>query len=318
MKLPASLAELIATDDRAIEAAHGERPKRVHVRRFTGPTKYVGSLDHLRIAHLTDLHVGRVTPRSVHDEAVRKTNAARPDLIVLTGDFVCHSQVYLADLEEIIRGFSAPVVCVLGNHDHWAGGPEVRHALLRAGAICLDNAWTSLTLRGQKLQVVGVDDAYTGHANVSRATRGLDPKIPAIGLSHIGEEADAFWRHHVPLVLSGHTHAGQITLARLHETMLGKLFGHKYIHGLYGDRRTHGALYVGAGIGASVMPVRLGDRGQREIALFELGHAPGAIDEHHAEQPPHRGRRPTPSVILKRAAKVTKNALSREAKKRRV
>lgn len=315
MDLPPSLAELIAADDLAIEQAHGERPKKVHVRRFTGPTHYVGALEHVRIAHLTDLHVGRVTPRSVHEEAVRRTNAARPDLVAITGDFVCHSQVYLADLEEIIRSFSAPVVCSLGNHDHWAGADEVRATLKHAGAIVLDNAWTEMTLRGQKIQVVGLDDAYTGNADIGRATRGLDPKVPSLGLSHIGEEADALWERGVPLVLSGHTHAGQITLARLHEAMLGRFFGHKYVHGLYGDRRGPGALYVGAGIGASVMPMRLGDRGRREVALFELGHAPGALVEHHGEQQAHRGRKPTPSVILKRAAQVEKKALKR-AKKR--
>ena len=89
----------------------------------------------------------------------------------------------------------------------------------------------------------------------------------------------------VSLVLSGHTHAGQITYARLHELTVGRIAGHKYIHGLYGDRKRQGAVYVGAGVGASIMPIRLGDRGRRELTLFELGAKPGSFAEHHTEQP---------------------------------
>jgi uncharacterized protein len=312
VKIPSSLEALIAEDDRAIERANGERPKKVHVRRFAGVSRYSDQLEHLRVAHLTDLHVGRVTPRQVQEEAVRRTNAAKPDLVVMTGDFVCHSQAYLADLEEIVRGFQSPVIATLGNHDHWSGANEVRRALKRAGAICLDNQWTTVTLRGQKLQVVGLDDAYTGNADRERATKGISREVATLGLSHIGEEADGLWARGVPFVLSGHTHAGQVTLARLHEIMLGKLAGHKYVHGLYGDRRGEGALYVGAGIGASVMPVRVGDRGKREVALFELGHTPGSWVEHHAEQPAHRGRKPSAKQMLKRASKVTQNELKRK------
>jgi uncharacterized protein len=71
-------------------------------------------------------------------------------------------------------------------------------------------------------------------------------------------------------------------------------------------------VYVGAGIGASVMPLRLGERGQREIAIFELGHEPGSFDEHHLEQTPLKGRRPSEKVRAKRAAKVAKNQAKRE------
>ena len=113
-----------------------------------------------------------------------------------------------------------------------------------------------------------------------RATKGLRNDLPTIGLSHIAEEADHLWELGVPLVFSGHTHAGQVTLARMHEILLGRIIGHKYVHGLYGSRqragRPKGAVYVGAGIGAAVVPLRLGERAQREVAVFELGASAGA------------------------------------------
>lgn len=290
-------------------------PGGLRLRRFAGPELHAAQLDTpLRVVHLTDQHVGRVTPMRVQQAAVELANAQDPDLVVITGDFVCHSQEYLDALEALMRGFAAPVVGVLGNHDHWSGAKEVRAALRRAGVEVLDNAHTTLTLRRQKLQVVGLDDAYTGHADREKATKGLSPRHATLGLSHIAEEADGLWARGVPLVLSGHTHAGQVTLAGLHELSIGKLAGHRYVHGLYGQRQgleRPGALYVGAGIGASVMPLRIGERGRREVTLFELGVAPGAFDEHHAEQDALPGRAPTPEQKAKRRQKVLLNARRR-------
>jgi hypothetical protein len=167
----------------------------------------------------------------------------------------------------------------------------------------------------QRLQLVGLDDAYTGHADRSQALKGLRSDLPVIGLSHIAEEADALWEEGVPLVFSGHTHAGQVTVARLHELSVGKLAGHKYIHGLYGSRGAQdpkGAVYVGAGVGAAVVPLRLGERAKREVAFFELGEQPGAFDEHHQEQPPHQGRVPSLKTKERRAQAVLRKKQKRE------
>jgi len=293
---------------------------RIKLRRFAGPAAYADKIGHLRIAHITDQHVGRVTPFAVQATAVDMANAEQPDLVLVTGDFVCHSQLYLDQLTEVMKMFRAPVIAVLGNHDYWSGADEVRLALQRAGVEVLRNRHTTITLRHERLQVVGLDDAYTGHARRDEAVRGLRKDLPSIGISHIAEEADGLWRHGVPLVLSGHTHGGQVTLARLHELALGKIAGHRYVHGLYGsrDRATHGrpqpqgAVYVGAGIGAAVVPLRLGERGKREVTMFELGCQPGDFVEHHSEQDPLPGRKPTQEQIAKRAAAVIRKRLKRE------
>jgi predicted MPP superfamily phosphohydrolase len=293
----------------------------IELRRFAGPYAYTEQLSHLRVAHLTDLHVGRVTPVAVQRAAVDLANGQQPDLVVLTGDFVCHSQLFLDQLEEVVSGFAAPTIAVLGNHDYWSGADEVERALRRAGVEVLRNRNTTITLRHERLQVVGLDDAYTGHARRDEAVKGLRPDLPSLALSHIAEEADGLWRHGVPLVLSGHTHGGQVTLARLHELAVGMIAGHRYVHGLYGSRRKHhgqhaGAVYVGAGIGAAVVPLRLGDRGKREVTIFELGAAPGSFEEHHTEQQPMRGRRPSQAVMARRAAAVVRKRLLRERRHR--
>lgn len=283
----------------------------IELRRFRGPARHDETLSHLRVAHLTDLHFGRVTPMAVQRAAVQLTNASSPDLVVITGDFVCHSQLYLDQLEEVLSGLEAPTIGVLGNHDYWSGADEVLRSLKRAGVEMLRNAHTTVTLRGQSLQIVGLDDAYTGHADREKALRGLRPEVATLGLSHIAEEADFMWSRGVPLVLAGHTHGGQVTLARLHELALGRVVGHKYVHGLYGERQKEGAVYVSAGIGAAVVPIRMGDRGRRELAMFELGHDAVVDAEHHAEQAPLAGRKPKPGLTEKRNLAVHKKEWQR-------
>ena len=70
------------------------------LRRFAGPGCYVGKMAPVRVAHLTDLHVGRVTPFAVQREAQTRVNGENPDLVLITGDFVCHSQLYLDQLTQ--------------------------------------------------------------------------------------------------------------------------------------------------------------------------------------------------------------------------
>lgn len=252
-------------------------------------------------------------------EAVRLANESGADAVAITGDFVCHSTLYLDELRDVVSRIEAPVFCVLGNHDYWSSAKEVQWALEKAGAEVLINANTTITLRNQALQVVGLDDAYTGHADREKATKGLVRNRATLGLSHIGEEADGLWREGVPLVLSGHTHAGQITVARLHELAVGKIFGHKYVHGLYGTRSAEevgGAVYVGAGVGAAVIGLRLGERAKREVTIFDLAEQSENVDEHHAEQAPHRGRKPSPRTQKKRHEAVMKKARKKAKRER--
>ena len=227
--------------------SHGSRFGRIRVRRFAGPAAYAGAMEPIRIAHLTDQHVGRMTPFAIQRQAVALTNAERPDLVVITGDFVCHSQSYLDQLTELVRAFRAPVIGVLGNHDYWAGADEVAAALRHGGVEVLRNDSTIITIRRQRLQIVGLDDAYTGHAQIDKAVAGIRRDLPTLALSHIAEEADQLWKCGIPLVLAGHTHGGQITVARLNDIAVGKIGGHKYVHGLYGTRQPRrGAVVTGA------------------------------------------------------------------------
>ena len=126
--------------------------QKIAVRHFAGHASHVDHFDSpVRVVHLTDQHVGRITSLDLQFAAVDAANAAAADVVLLTGDFVCHSQEYLEDLAEVIRRFQAPVFCVLGNHDHWSGAQVVAKTLMHAGAEVLRNQWTSFDVRGQHL-----------------------------------------------------------------------------------------------------------------------------------------------------------------------
>lgn len=286
-------------------------------RRYSGGKGYVESVDRpLRVAHLTDQHVGLVTPDALQVEAIRRINAEDPDLVVLTGDYIAHGLDYVERVKELLTDLKRPAIATLGNHDHWADPKMIQRALEDIGIPVLNNAWTELEINGQRLQVVGVDDAFTGHADVEKATKGLNPNLPTLGLSHVGDEADELWARGVPLVLSGHTHSGQIAVGGLHNVLMGQLAGHRYVHGLYGCReqeRAPGAVYVSAGIGSSRFGLRLGEKARPEVSIFTLGEDKSVDDGDYREQRPVHDRVVSPEVLERRRAAALKKQRKRSA-----
>ena len=88
MVLPDPFADPLSLGDMLLSQIDEGRFRKIQLRRFAGPSAYASAMDPLRIAHLTDLHIGRVTPMRIHQEAVAITNAAKPDFVFITGVFV--------------------------------------------------------------------------------------------------------------------------------------------------------------------------------------------------------------------------------------
>lgn len=243
----------------------------IRLRKFSGPKIFEQFLtSNIRVAHLSDQHVGRVTSMKTQKDAIDLALKQNPDLVVLTGDFVCHSELYLEDLTYIINLIDKPKIAVLGNHDHWTNPKAVKKALLKAGCEVLENQHSIIKINNQNLQIVGIDDFYTKNHDFNKATNLMKKNVATIGLSHVPEGCEGLWAKGIPLVFSGHTHGGQITVAGLHEFILKKIVGHKYIHGLYEEDDGRRQVYVSAGIGSAVMPIRIGENGKREVAIFDL------------------------------------------------
>jgi predicted MPP superfamily phosphohydrolase len=232
--------------------------------------------DGLKIAHLTDLHVGILTPDRKILRAIERAQAWKPDLVLLTGDFVCYSPKFVGRLAEIVRGIQAPVYAVLGNHDYWTDGEGVRHALERNGYAVLRNGHSEITLQGEPLTVVGVDDAITGHSDVRHAFRGVKKQGSRIVLTHVPSLADRTAEFGPSLTLAGHTHGGHVNIPRVTAGIAARL-GNRYLAGFF--RVGPSLLYVNRGIGSSSVPIRAG--APSEVALFTLRPAPHAQQQHH-------------------------------------
>lgn len=224
------------------------------------PTFLVPGLDPahegLRVAQLSDLHVGPKTPAALVRSAIDDVNRFEPDLVALTGDFLSFRPREVETMRQVLGGLSAPTFAVLGNHDHWIDPLGARQALLDLGYEVIDNAWTTVRLRGAPLSLVGVGDLLTGNADVARATRGLPAGTTPLVLAHGPSTAEPLAALGRPaLCLSGHTHGGQIAVPLLTPVFVRFLAGERYLRGAYqvGPVR----LYVNRGIGMSGLRMRV-------------------------------------------------------------
>jgi predicted MPP superfamily phosphohydrolase len=230
--------------------------------------------DGLRVAQLSDLHVGPRTSPDVIRRAIDEANRFAPDLVFLTGDFLSRRRSEVELVRALLGGLTAPTFAVLGNHDVWVDPRGTAAALRGHGYEVLENAWTGIRVRGAPLAIVGVGDHLTGREDVPAATRGLG-RGPPLVLAHGPRTADRLRALGRPLLcLSGHTHGGQINLPVLTPLVLASL-REPYVRGLYdlGPVR----LYVNRGVGMSGIGFRLNAPAEITLATLRRGDDPRAV-----------------------------------------
>ncbi len=223
------------------------------------------SHDGLRIAQLSDLHVGLMTSTAKIRRAVHRANAEKPDLTVLTGDYMCYSPKFLGLLHELVRELEGPAVAVLGNHDYWTDGEGVRRVFEKCGIHVLRNQHTEMQFRHAPLDIVGIDDAVTAHADPMRAFRGVPHDRSRIVLTHVPSLADITATYGPSLILAGHTHGGHVNIPKITAGIAARL-GNRYLAGFYEVKGS--LLYVNKGIGSAAVPIRAG--APSEVTLLTL------------------------------------------------
>ncbi len=226
------------------------------------------AFDGIRIVQLSDIHLDEYTEPFFLRHVVRRINSMNPDVVFLTGDYVSDRPFSRSfargaawHCANILRRLNCgQVYAVLGNHDVTVGAAEVTAALTANGIAVLGNRCLPIQRGGARIWLAGLDDPVNGFPNpdlaIPTSIRHL-PGEPIVLLCHAPDYADVLLAHPagkaVSLMLSGHTHGGQICLPLLGPLVLPDQ-GKKYIEGWF--RLGEMQLYVNRGIGTVGLPFR--------------------------------------------------------------
>jgi uncharacterized protein len=245
------------------------RRRWLRVREIEVPIAGLGAaFDGYRIAQLSDLHVGSHCPEARVRRWVEEVNALGVDLVALTGDYVTSGVRFH---EQIARPLGAltprdAVIAVMGNHDYFGEGEPLMSLLRARGVELLRNEHRVIERGDDALCIVGVDDIYTRRIDIERTMAARPEGLPVVALAHDPKSFPELARRGAQLVLSGHTHWGQVGLPWLGHRYNYAATVYRYHAGRY---QADGAtLYVHPGLGTTGPPVRLGT--WPEIAVITL------------------------------------------------
>ncbi len=225
-------------------------------------------LDGFKIIHLSDIHHSPFTSFEHIARTVKIANRLRPDMFVLTGDYVSHETSYIkpvADLMGELKSEFGTYAC-LGNHDHWTDPDLVVKSFRQAGVKMLVNEGIRFEAHGASFWVAGVDDHMVGKTDLPAALKGSFPDEMKLLLAHNPIIFRRSVRAGIDLTLSGHTHGGQVRVRDAQKRLIRR---RKLSNGLH--HRKDSQIYITRGIGTVVLPVRY--QCPPEITLLELRSA---------------------------------------------
>jgi predicted MPP superfamily phosphohydrolase len=224
------------------------------------------SFEGFRVVHLSDTHHSAFTNRQQIERAVETANRLQPDIIALTGDYISHERQFAAPCAEMLGRLRARygVYAVLGNHDHWTDAALITDLFRAEGITVLVNQGMRFELRDEAFWLAGVDDTMVGLEDLSLALAGSRDDEMKLLLAHNPIILRRAARAGVDLILSGHTHGGQVTL-RPERSASGKP-RRRLLRGLGHQGETQ--IYVTRGVGTVILPIRYGC--PPEVSLLEL------------------------------------------------
>jgi uncharacterized protein len=215
----------------------------------------------IRIAVIADLHAGSpwITTDKI-DRVVALTNAAKPDLILLTGDYMVQDVVGGTPMPPTVfvphlRALKAPlgVFAVMGNHDWWDKTPCIRETFEENGIPMLDDKAVVLTRNGRRLNLVGLFDFTTRSYDITETLAAIPKDEDALCFTHTPDVFPLLPRR-CALTIAGHTHGGQVWLPLFGRLVVPSKYGQRYAIGLIEEDGK--LLFVSSGIGTSIIPVR--------------------------------------------------------------
>ena len=225
----------------------------------------------MRIAQISDIHYFEWTESFFLRQVVDHVNNLKPDMVVLTGDFVTYGPVrwpseeahkrfalrHMPECASILSGIRCPLrYATLGNHDMMVGGRYVYGDLINQGLPVLRNRAVALERNGQRLWLIGLGSACARDVDTERAfpDSAVRDREATIVLAHEPDILPQIAKLDADLMLSGHTHGGQVCLPFLPPAFLPQ-YGKKYVQGWFRSGSTQ--LYVNRGIGTIGVPFRV-------------------------------------------------------------
>lgn len=235
------------------------------------------AFDGYRVVQLSDLHIGALTPPERARKWMDRANGLSADLFALTGDYVTSGTRFHEAAAQTFAALSAKdgTIAVLGNHDNFGGCEPLLGTMRRLGIVVLQNEHRVVTRGGARLAIVGVDDVYSRRADVDKAFRGIPDGVTIFGLAHDPKLFGAMASRGARVVLSGHTHWGQVGIPFLHRVInIARPF-YRYAGGRF--QSDEGAtLWVHPGMGTTGPPVRLGVAPEITVIVLRSVTASGA------------------------------------------
>ncbi len=224
------------------------------------------ALEGFRIVQLSDVHHGPFSSKAQIERAVETANRLKPDIIALTGDYISRERQYAAPCAEMLGHLKARygVYAVLGNHDHWTDAALITDLFRAEGIRVLINEGMRFEQQGAAFWLAGVDDTMVGLEDLPLALAGAAKNEMKLLLAHNPIILRRAARAAVDLVLSGHTHGGQV--AWRSESSASGRPRRRLLKGL--GRQGNTQIYVTRGLGTVVLPIRYGC--PPEVSLLEL------------------------------------------------
>lgn len=265
-----------------VAAAYGLTIERLHIETTHKKIRLARlprAFDGFRVAQVSDLHIGPFMSAEEIGRVVRMTNDLKPDLILLTGDYVTWDPTTQDDVVEVLAGLHAPfgVAGCLGNHELWTGCEASIARLFAARNIpILRKQHLAVTTNGDAINLIGVDYQSIRRGGprpegvVRQYLDGVEelmmPDTANILLSHNPNTFDRAAELGIDLSLAGHTHGGQVTLEFINKNLSPSRLITDYTRGWF--EKTGSQLYVNRGIGTIGVPIRFDS--PPEITVFEL------------------------------------------------
>lgn len=226
--------------------------KKVSIENTDIPASFKG----LKIVFLTDLHHGPYFSLDRVRTVVDTVNKLKPDVILLGGDYVYKDEKYIEPCFLELKNLQAKygIFGVLGNHDHWENAVLTRQKMQEAQITCLDNKGVWIKNGSGKIKLCGVGDLWCDTQDLVSTTEDVQTTDLVILVSHNPDYIEQIQTDKVDLMLSGHTHGGQVTFFGLWAPFLPSKYGQKYRSGVI--KKDTITLIVSNGIGNIGLPVR--------------------------------------------------------------